>query len=159
MGGLAAEKHIQYILTVEKVCFIHILFYSYDLPVSWVAEMILLSFMSKFNNSEEGWFCLCCDGTFENEWGILGIDHSGSFGKAWHCRCGWGCFMGHEVPARVRFVEILQFLHWINYVVWLHSVTIHQWVRISCLMVLPKIVIFPIYDFWHVCNHSISSIN
>ena len=54
MGGLAAEKHIQYILTVEKVCFIHILFYSHDIPVSWVAEMILLSFMSKFNNSEEG---------------------------------------------------------------------------------------------------------
>ena len=47
MGELAAEKHIQHILTVEKVCFINILFFPHDLSVSWVVEMILLSFMSK----------------------------------------------------------------------------------------------------------------
>jgi hypothetical protein len=27
MGELAAEKHVQYILSVEKVCFMYILFF------------------------------------------------------------------------------------------------------------------------------------
>ena len=33
-------------------------------------------------NLGKGWFSLCGDGIFENEWGHIG--------EAWYCRCGWG---------------------------------------------------------------------
>ena len=44
-------------------------------------------------NWEEVWFSVCAKEQQRTN-GVYCLE-------AWHCRWGWGCFMGHEVPTRV----------------------------------------------------------
>lgn len=101
MGELASEKHVQYIVSVEKV---HYFAYLYSLSSIWMFLMFYLSKRFEFCifRLEERFIWISGYGTSKNERCILGIDHPWSIGKAWCCQCRWCCVMDLQVPARVR---------------------------------------------------------